>query len=286
MSRGERRSADSQQSTASVKARRIRLTRKTRSDREDARKFATKVSTGLVIVGVITALFTIANRWERRADVRSIRIIGRHVLDSGEVVPRGLIPDTIPLRSLDLAAIERRIASHPLIERAAVYRGENGTLVVDIAERTPVAATVVQGRICYVDSLGSLLPGRFAPVALDVPIIGGVDPKIVDGRVILDSAGTMETLQVMKMIHGYSPILFSQISEINRLSKDDYELVTADGAVPVRIGSVEHLESRLRKLDRFLTSVAARQGLLSLEMIDLRWNGEVVVRWKENEARG
>lgn len=269
-----------------MKARRIRLTKKKPNDREEARRFATKVSTGLVIVGVIAALFTIANRWERRADVRSIRIVGRHVLDSVEVVPPGVVPDSVPLRSLDLSAIERRIASHPLIERVSVYRGENGTLVVDIAERVPVAATIVQGRINYLDSLGSLLPGRFASVALDVPIIGGVDQKVVGGRAILDSAATKEVLHVMKTIQTQSPILFGQISEINRLSKDDYELVTADGGVPIRVGSAEHLESRLRKLDLFLTEIASRKGLPSLEMIDLRWNGEVVVRWKENQVRG
>lgn len=276
----------SKQRTASVKTRHKRLTKKLRTDGDDAKRFATKVSTGLVVAGAIASLFVVANRWERRADLKSVRIVGRHVLDSSEVIPPGLVPDSVPLRSLDLNAIERRVAAHPLIERASIYRGENGTLVVDIAERTPIAATVVGRRVFYVDSLGSLLPGRFAPVALDVPLISGLDSKIVEGKVILDSAFTMKALQVMKMIQAHSSILFSQISEVQRLSDDEYVLMTADGGVPVLIGSIDHLDSRLRKLDRFLTTIAAERGVASLEVIDLRWKGEVVVRWKEDGARG
>lgn len=267
-----------------MKARRVRLATSQRSEREEAKRFATNLSTGLLIIGAIAALVMVANRWDRHEELRAIRINGRHVLDSAEIIPKGLIADSLPLRSLDLAAIEQGVAMHPFIENASVYRGENGVLVIDVTERRPVAATVIDGEVFYVDSLASLLPGRFGTVAVDLPLISGIDPRSVAGRLALDSAKAREALAVMYTIRDHSETLYRQISEICRLPEGEYELRTADGGVPVLVGTPRDVAGRLGKFDRFLTSIVAEQGIGSLELIDLRWKGEVVVRWKSREG--
>jgi cell division protein FtsQ len=261
-----------------VKARRIRLAKSRRPRRMEAKKFAASMSTGILIVGAIAALIMIANRWDRREDLRSIRIVGRHVLDSAEIIPPGLIPDSLPLRSLDLAAIEKGVAAHPFIESASVYRGENGTLVVEVAERAPVAATVIDGNVAYIDSLAALLPGRFGVLDVDVPIVSGIGPHVLQGRMTLNKAWALEMLGVMKTIRGYSVPLFQQISEIHRSETGEYELIMADAGVPVLIGKPDNLPDQLARLDRFLTTVGAEKGMEAFKTIDVRWRGEVVVR--------
>jgi len=267
-----------------MKVRRQRRSTSTRLARDEARRFATNVSTGLLIVGAVAALVTVANRWAQREDLRSIRIIGRHVLDSSEIVPEGMIPDSIPLRSLDLVAIERSVASHPFIAEASVYRGENGALVIEVSERTPVAATLIDDNVFYIDSLGAVLPGRFGSVVPDPLLIGGIGARTDGQRFVVDSARAAEALTVMKRIREYSDLLYQQVSELRRLPRGDYQLVMADGGVPVLIGYPDDIVSRLGKLDRFLTTVAAESGAGRLEMIDLRWKGEVVVRWRGEEG--
>ena len=129
----------------------------TRAEREHARRFAANVSTGLLVVGAIAGLVMAANKWARKEELHGIRIVGRNILDSAEVMRQAAAPDSIPFAKLDLAAIESRVESHPFISHAAVYRGENGTLVVEIAERAPAAVTVINGSPVYMDSLGIAL---------------------------------------------------------------------------------------------------------------------------------
>ena len=269
------------------------LRRKKRSSgtsREDARRFATRVTMGLVVIGGIVALVIAANRWAKKEGIESIRIVGRTILDSAEIMEQAAVPDTMPLQKIDLEAIERRVVEHPFIERASVYRGESGTLVVEIVERAPVAVTLVDGAPVYLDSLGVPLPYRFSTAGFDLPVIAGVERNHPVGdagamRDRLDSARTREALAVLAEIRLYDDRLYRQISEIRREGLGEYTLLTADGAVPVRAGYAADIGGRLRKLDLFMTTVLAARGVGKARSIDLRWKGQVVVRWREESGQ-
>lgn len=280
-----------------VKKRLIPRRRKpTRAERDDARRFATRVSTGLLVVGAVVGLVVVANKWAKKEEMREIRIVGRMILDSAEIMRHADIPDSVPFQKLDLHAIEGRLSSHPFISRAEIYRGENGTLVVEISERAPVAVTFLGGSPVYLDSLGVALPYRFSSAGFDLPVLAGIeradsaasapatgarsggDPRI-------DSARTREALQVLGSLRSYDEGLYRQISEVRREPWGEYLFLTADGAVPVRAGLPAEIGGRLRKLDLFLTTVLAAKGAASASSIDLRWKGQVVVRWRgENPA--
>ncbi len=282
-----------------MKARRIRIPKRQRPTGGDARRFATKVSTAIVVIGAVGALVMMANRWSGHETLRSVRIMGRGVLDSAEVVSRAMITEGQPLQSLDLAAIEQGIASHPFIEQASVYRGENGTLVVEIVERAPVAATVIDGALFYLDSTGAILPQRFSKAAIDLPLIQGIEatPQRRVGaqggamndsaarRVRIDSAHTAEALDVMKKLRTYSDPLYRQVSEVRRNPNGEYDFIMTDGGMTVILGERGDLLRRLRKLDLFLTSVVAEKGASTIGTVDLRWRGQVVVQWKGNGSQ-
>lgn len=282
-----------------MKARRIRVPSRKRVEGNDARRFATKVSTAIVIIGAVVGLVMVANRWSGHETLQSVRITGRGVLDSAEVISRAMITEGEPLQSLDLAAIEQGVASHPFIEKASVYRGENGTLVVEIVERAPVAATVIDGKLLYIDSTGAILPQRFSRASIDLPLIQGIEAppqrrlpasagSVSDsatGRIRLDSAHTAEALEVMKTLRAYSDVLYRQVSEVRRNPDGEYDFIMADGGMKVILGERGELSRRLRKLDLFLTSVVAEKGASNIGTVDLRWRGQVVVQWKGNTSQ-
>jgi cell division septal protein FtsQ len=261
----------------------------TRAERDHARRFAANVSTGLLVAGAIAGLVMAANKWARKEELRSIRIVGRKILDSAEIMRQAAVPDSVPFAKLDLAAIEDRVESHPFISHAAVYRGENGTLVVEIGERAPAAVTVLNGSPTYIDSLGIALPYRFSSAGFDLPVIGGIGrsapPKPGDTTAratlqTLDSARTREALALLDSLRDYDMALYRQISEVRREPDGEYTLVMADGGVPVNAGLPADIPSRLRKLDLFMTTVLAARGPGQASSIDLRWKGQVVVRWR------
>jgi cell division protein FtsQ len=285
-----------------------RKKRKARAGREDARRFASRVSAAILIVSTVVGLVMIANRWARKEEVRNIRIVGRAILDSAEIMAAAAIPDSVPLQSLDLDAVERRITAHPFIARASVYRGENGTLVLDVAERAPMAMALIDGSPQYIDSLGIPLPYRFSSAGFDLPIITGTeipraaavaaDTGLAGGApntgaaparaavpAKLDSVRTREALGVLAAIKSYDDGLYRQISEIRREPWGEYTFLLVDGALPVRAGYPADIASRLRKLDRFMTTVLAARGIDGIGSIDLRWKGQVVVRWRAADGR-
>jgi POTRA domain, FtsQ-type/Cell division protein FtsQ len=264
----------------------------------DARRFASNVSTAILIVGTVVGLVMIANRWAAKEEMRSIRIVGRAILDSAEIMAAAAIADSLPLHKLDLDAIEHRITGHPFIARASVYRGENGTLVLDITERAPVALALIDGAPLYIDSLGVPLPYRFSSAGFDLPVISGIGraragagapgsdsaaSRPASSAARLDSVATREALGVLAALKSYDDALYRQISEIRREPWGEYLFITADGAVPVRAGYPAEIASRLRKLDRFMTTVLAAKGVEKVTSIDLRWKGQVVVRWKSGD---
>jgi cell division septal protein FtsQ len=274
-----------------------RKKRSARAGREEARRFASNVTTAIVVVGTIVGLVMIANKWAKKETVRSIRLVGRTILDSAEIMSAAAIPDSIPFQALDLDAIEHRITGHPFIARASVYRGENGTLVVDIAERVPVALALIDGSPLYIDSLGVPLPYRFSSAGFDLPVIIGTERPLpmvspadtmrhplADAAPRLDSVTTREALGVLATLKSYDDGLYREISEIHREPSGEYTFITVDGAVPVKVGYPAEIASRLRKLDRFMTTVLAAKGPDRFSSIDLRWKGQVVVRWRSEEA--
>lgn len=257
--------------------------------REDARRFASNVSTGLLLVGAVVGLVIVANRWAKKEDTQNIRIIGRTILDSAEIMRYAAIPDTVPFRKLDLHAIEERVESHPFIVEAQAYREENETLVLEIAERVPVAVTFIGGAPIYIDSLGVPLPYRFSSAGFDLPVLAGIEREGAAGRADtaglanLDSVRTRESLGVLAAMLEYDDALYRQISEIRREPNGEYLLFTADGAVPVKAGYAADIAGRLRKLDLFLANVLAARGPGDAASVDLRWKGQVVVRWRNGD---
>ncbi|MBC8144688.1 MAG: FtsQ-type POTRA domain-containing protein, partial [bacterium] len=127
----------------------VRKARDPQERREQARRFASKVSKIIVAVAAVVALIVLANRWGAKEKLATVRIIGRVVLDSAEIMERARITSQTPLRSLDLREIESRLSSHPFLSRVAVYRDSHGTLVVEVTERTPLALCLLGGAPVY-----------------------------------------------------------------------------------------------------------------------------------------
>jgi hypothetical protein len=280
-----------------LKARKKNIARKKdpHAGREEARRFASGLSMAILIIGAIVGLVLVAGRWGGKGELVAVRIVGRQVLDSAEIMERAGIAEGIKLSAVDLEGVEKRIASHPFIERAAVYHGEHGTLVVEVSERAPAAMTFVGGSPLYLDSQGVVLPYRFSAATFDLPVLGGIVQPGRDtsangtrsgetSRAGIDSLRTIEALGIVRALREQDEMLYRQISEIIREENGEYTLVTADGSIPVRAGRPEEIGGRLGKLQKFLLTVLPAHGSSSAQYIDLRWRGQVVVRWAEREV--
>lgn len=246
-----------------------------RHDRVESRRFASRVSLGMILAGGIIGLVVVANRWMAKETLHGVRVIGAVVMDTAEVLKQAAIPDSVRVQRLNLKEIEERVADHPFVAKAAAYYGGDGQLVLEIDERSPVAVTVISRGPVYLDAGAVILPFRFGVAAPDVPVLSG----LADGD-RLDSAKGVEAIGVAESLRQYNELLYRRISEIHRGASGEYTLILADGGVPVIAGKPEEIPPRLPKLEAFLNRVLASEGPARARLIDLRWDGQVVVRWK------
>lgn len=238
------------------------------------RRFAQNVTLGIVVAGLLMTLVMLANRWSDRELLSSVEVIGAVVLDTAEIVRHLDIPERSSVSELDLGALERRLLEHPFVRGGALW-SDGDRIVVEIEERSPVAATVIDGRAVYLDDRGMPLPFRFGVGAPSVPLLEGV---VEQGE--LDSARLAEAIEVVGIIRERGPGLDHQVSVVGCRPDGEYTLRLVDGDIAVRAGAIDDLRRRLAKLEVFLDRVLPEERPEAFASIDLRWRGQVVVRYR------
>jgi cell division protein FtsQ len=86
--------------------------------------------------------------------VRDVRVVGAESVDPAAVRVAASVPLEVPLARVDLDEVRDRIQAIPPVDRAVVSRDWPGTLVVEVVERTPVAAVPVGRQFVLVDDEG------------------------------------------------------------------------------------------------------------------------------------
>ena len=77
--------------------------------------------------------------------VRDVRVVGAQVLGAREVEVAAAVPMNEPLARVDLTAVRARVQRLAAVDRAIVSRRWPSTVVVEVIERTPVAAVPTGG---------------------------------------------------------------------------------------------------------------------------------------------
>ncbi|MGX6604872.1 cell division protein FtsQ/DivIB [Micromonosporaceae bacterium Da 78-11] len=72
--------------------------------------------------------------------VRDVKVVGVQLLTPAQVREAVAVPAHRPLARIDLDAVRSRVRGIPAVERVVVRRSWPSTLVVEVVERTPVAA--------------------------------------------------------------------------------------------------------------------------------------------------
>jgi len=87
--------------------------------------------------------------------VRDVRVVGTQLVTPQQVRQAAAVVGHEPLARVDLDAVRARVRGIPAVERAVVRRSWPSTLVVEVVERTPVAAVPAAGdRFALIDAAG------------------------------------------------------------------------------------------------------------------------------------
>ena len=86
--------------------------------------------------------------------VREVRVVGADSLAPREVEQAAAVRMTQPLAGVDLDRIRSRVEDLPAVDRAVVSRSWPSTVVIEVVERTPVAAVPVGEQFTLIDAEG------------------------------------------------------------------------------------------------------------------------------------
>ncbi|XVV14615.1 cell division protein FtsQ/DivIB [Actinoplanes sp. CA-131856] len=124
--------------------------------------------------------------------VRDVKVVGTQFLTPLQIEQAASVPQNEPLARVDLGAVRAKVRTLPAVDRVVVRRSWPSTLVVEVVERTPVAAVPAAGQFSLIDREG--VPYRTvqqAPSGLPLVRTPSPGPQDVNTRSALTVLGAL-----------------------------------------------------------------------------------------------
>ncbi len=230
---------------------------------------------GLLLLGLIIS----ANLWKSSLRVKTITVEGNRIVETNEILQLVQIQRGSLMYAVDLTALQRNVESHHYIKSATVERDLPSTIKVTVGERKPIA--LVNGpEMVYLDDEGVVLPHSISKALFDLPLISGIPGSVplklgsaVEQEDVLEA---LEVLRTMKLVNREQ---YYQVSELQVRTGGDLILYTAEGGVPIIFGRGA-VADKLLRLEAFWNNIVRDRGTQNLQYVDLRYEDQIVVRWK------
>jgi cell division protein FtsQ len=179
-------------------------------------------------------------------DARSVQVMGTRELPVDEVRAAAAVPLGAPMLRLDVKGIEARVAAVPRVASVQVRRALDGTVWIELTERTPVTVVRRGDGAHLVDATGM----DYATVAVGPPDL----PELRVARVGPRDAATVAALTVLT---GLPEPLRAQVLVVAARSPADVVLQLDKGrgghGREVRWGGVEQGDRKAAVLGPLLT---------------------------------
>ncbi len=233
----------------------------------------------LILIGLVVGLVFGANAWKSSLKIKQIKIEGNRIVGTNEIVQLTQIPPAAFLYQADLTAIQRNVMSHHYIKDAVVERNLPNSIHIQVIERIPIA--LLNGsETKYIDEDGVVLPRSISHKLFDLPMISGLTSSehLTLGLTITEP-DIQETLQLLSALKTLNRPLYHNISEVQLRNGGDIILYAAEGGVPIIFGHGD-VPSKLVRLETFWNDIVRTRGSQSLQYVDLRYQDQIVARWK------
>jgi cell division protein FtsQ len=250
--------------------RKVDLARKTSEVKASVRSHGPAVLKALLVTALTTgaAYGAVCGwRWATTTDafaMKRVQVSGGARVTEAQVWRLGGLVAGTNLVAMDVAAVERAVATHPWVRVATVSRALPDALVVRLVEHEPVALLALTD-LYLLDADGEPFKRAQASEAVDLPLVTGIGRDALVGRRDETRAVIRRALHAAEA-YGRSPASKGHpVSEVNVGPDLGLTLVTANGEALV-LGEVD-VERALERLARVRRELEARQ--LSAEVIRL-----------------
>jgi len=182
------------------------------------------------------------------------------------------------LKNIDIASLEIALQKNAWIKNAELFFDNNGILHIDVEQRQPVARLfTVNSTSAYIDKDGYRMPIKNTATARVLTITGF--PSNNDILAHTDSNLLNSVKQVANFIFK-DTFWNAQIAQLDISAGGQFELVPTIGNHLIKIGDTTSLKEKFNRLYTFYTKVWLQNGIDTYELIDVRFNNQVIATRK------
>jgi len=155
--------------------------------------------------------------------VRNVKVVGAQLLDPVQIEQAADVPSGEPLARVDLDGVRARVRAIPAVDRVTVKRGWPSTLVIEVVERTAVAAVPTgPGKMTLIDASGT--PYREVSRKPDgLPLVRTASPGPAD----------LNTRSALKVLGALSPELREQLVAVSVAAAAQIQMELTKGRTAV-----------------------------------------------------
>ena len=254
------------------------------------------------VVLVAAAIGVLGYRHLMQIPLERTVVSGNEYAAESELVELADLDTSRTLYRHDAALTADRVARHPWVEGARVLRLPTGTMRISVDERRPVVQVLDwQGRVAwYLDRTGSMMPvtapgglviehdstngePRIRARYFDVPVLSGLPDDYHPMRTV--SSGPLRAfLDVLADLPEETGRKISEVLLVGTSASEDIQLrllpTEKRPGIRVRLGSGQFAE-RISALEAFWDQQIMRNPDTRYELIDLRFDGQIVTQEKE-----
>lgn len=229
---------------------------------------------------VFIVLFAFSVEWQSSLKVQHVFVDDMRCVSKKEITSLAKIETNAKLYAIDLNEIRQRIMTQPYVKSARVNREFPDGISIGIEERVPVAS-INAGQLHYVDAEGMLLPGIQTQQRFDLPVISGIDgiASAQPGKVVT-SKEFFTAIMVLQSAVEIDSTIYRMISEVDMNHGGDIKLYSADVGALIILGR-DSISKKLLMLEEFWSKFIASGDAEKLQYVDLRYEDQVVVKWKQ-----
>ena len=165
--------------------------------------------------------------------------------------------------SVHLKALEFELNKIELVKKSDVFIDVNGTIVIDIEQRKPIARFI--DNKSYLDEDGLVMP-KSKYYSARVPVIKGY-------------ANTQDQLDLIYQLTNYikdDKFLSQSATEILIDSNSNFSIKLRDYRFKILIGQLNNLDLKIKNFKAFYINASANQILNKYSVINLQFDNQVV----------
>ncbi len=228
----------------------------------------------LALVGILILFFIFkTNKNNKACNLVDVAFVNtHHPFLSEKMILDDLRADHIefmglPTHKIDLSRMEHSISKNPFILRVDCYFGLDGSLKIDLSQRTPILRVQPIGKLgYYLDEEGKQFP--LSPLY-------SANVKVATGHI---NQGLNKKLYTFTTYVNQSSFWNSFIEQIFVRPNKELVFTTQIGGHEVIIGDNARLEQKLEKLQKFYSKASSNIGWEVYREINLKFKDQVICR--------